>query len=350
MKLLRGEVERQFLSDGGHEERSTSYHRMVVHDLEDLQRALGEFGGSPQWLADAVEAGTHWTEAMAGPDRRLPLLNDAWEGPAIPSRREEPLTLLAESGYVVFRYREDQAVFDAGPLCPPHLPPHGHADALSFVLWGDGRPVVVDPGAGAYTGRDRNRFRATIAHNTVEIDAESQCVLWGDFRLGRLPAVRMGEPRQHPGGVVTVSAVHDGYRRLADPVMHQRTFVWAPDAGVVVVDRIQASAVHRVRAPLHLSPGLEPGEGLRAGPFVAGPLGTGRVLTIDDRYSPTSGTIRASKTLELTATIEPGELFGWSILRPGTTVVSVAPDELILWREGDENVHVPLAWISACGS
>jgi Heparinase II/III-like protein len=39
-----------------------------------------------------------------------------------------------------------------------------------------------EPGAGAYTGPDRNRFRATVAHNTVEVDEESQYVLWGDFR------------------------------------------------------------------------------------------------------------------------------------------------------------------------
>ncbi len=154
-----------------------------------------------------------------GPDGALPLLNDAWEGPAIREPpAEEPLTQLADSGYVVFRHGDDQAVFDVGPLCPPHLPPHGHADALSFVLWGDGRPVVVDPGVGAYTGPLRNRFRATAAHNTVEVDGASQCVLWGDFRLARLPTVRAALPRKHAGGVVTVAARHDGYRRLDDPV------------------------------------------------------------------------------------------------------------------------------------
>jgi hypothetical protein len=346
LRLLRREIGRQFLADGGHEERSTSYHSMLVRDLEDLRRALGVTGVSPRWLDDAIDAGTRWTECMAGPDGKLPLLNDAWEGPAVLGRRhEEPLTQLAESGYVVLRHGDDQAVFDVGPLCPPHLPPHGHADALSFVLWGDGRRLVVDPGAGAYTGPARNRFRGTRAHNTVEVEGESQCVLWGDFRLAGLPTVRAAPPRHHAGGVVRIAAAHDGYRRLEDPVIHQRQFVWWPGAGVVVVDRLQASVAHRVRAPLHLAPGLEPGEGSRVGTFVARPLGGTDVETVDDEYSPRLGDTLPAKTLELTMTVNPQALFGWSVLREGNDVVGLTPTELVLRGEGDAELTVCLAWI-----
>jgi hypothetical protein len=335
MKVLEREVDRQFLPDGGHEERSTSYHRIVVHDLEDLRRALS---AAPRWLDDAIAAGTRWTESLVGPDRRLPLLNDAWEGPAIAGGRpEEPLTQLADSGYMVFRHRNDQAVFDVGPLCPPYLPPHGHADALSFVLWGDGRPVVVDPGAGAYTGPLRDRFRATGAHNTVEVDGESQCVLWGDFRLARLPAVRAALPRKHAGGVVTVAAYHDGYRRLDDPVIHQRQFVWWPGAGVVVVDRLQARATHRVSSRLHLA--VEGG-----GPFIARPLG-GTGTAVDDLYSPFLGVTREAMSLELTKTVQPQELFGWSLLREGSEVLSVTSSQLVLSGNGGDDATVPLEWI-----
>ena len=343
MALLRREVAGQFLADGGHEERSTSYHRMVVHDLEDLRRALGD--ESPPWLADVVEAGTRWTEAMAGPDGRLPLLNDAWEGPALPSRSDEPLTVLAESGYFVFRHGQDQATFDAGPLCPPHLPPHGHADALSFVLWGDGRPVVVDPGAGAYTGAARNRFRATSAHNTVEVDGESQCILWGDFRLAGLPTVRAAQPRHHADGVVTIAATHDGYRRLDDPAVHRRQFVWWPGGGVVVLDLLDAKTVHQASSRLHLAPGLEPGEGHRVGPFAARALGSGEARSVDAVYAPQVGATRPAKALELALTAEPGALFGWSLLRDGYEVADMSTRELVLRREGGADLSVPLTWI-----
>jgi uncharacterized heparinase superfamily protein len=334
------------LADGGHEERSTSYHRMVVHDLDDLRHALGVSGGSPTWLDEAVEAGERWLGSIAGPDGRLALLNDAWEGPAIKRPRcGEPLTVMSESGYVTFRHGEDQAVFDVGPLCPPHLPPHGHADALSFVLWGDGRPIVVDPGAGAYTGPARDRFRATSAHNTVEVDGESQCVLWGDFRLARLPAVLTGPARYHADGVVTVAGAHDGYRRLEDPVTHQRQFLWWPNAGVVVVDRLQASAAHTARALLHLAPGLEPGNDLHIGPFVARPLGGTDVRVIDDLYSPQLGETQPAKTLQLTINAEPGELFGWSLLRDGYELAGITPTELVLRNRRRDDLKVPLNWI-----
>jgi hypothetical protein len=339
LKLLRREVPRQFLADGGHEERSTSYHRVAVADLEDLRRALG---ATPRWLDDAIAAGRRWTESLAGPDGRLPLLNDAWEGPPIRGERaKEPLTQLQESGYVVFRHGDDQAVVDVGPLCPPHLPPHGHADALSFVFWGDGRPVVVDPGAAAYTGPLRNRFRATAAHNTVEVDGQSQCVLWGDFRLARLPTVRAAPPRKHASGVITVAACHDGYRRLEDPVVHQREFVWWPAAGVVVVDRIQAGAAHRVRTRLHFPPELGP----RDGPFIPRPVGKAFAMTLDDLYSPHVGVTRQATSLEQALTVQPRELFGWSLLREGSEVVSVTASQLVLRRDGDEVMTLPLDWI-----
>jgi hypothetical protein len=145
--------------------------------------------------------------------------------------------------------------------------------------------------------------------------------------------------------VVRIAAAHDGYRRLEDPVIHQRQFVWWPGAGVVVVDRLQASVAHRVRAPLHLAPGLEPGEGSRVGTFVARPLGGTDVETVDDEYSPRLGDTLPAKTLELTMTVNPQALFGWSVLREGNDVVGLTPTELVLRGEGDAELTVCLAWI-----
>ena len=71
----------------------------------------------------------------------------------------------------------------------PHRrdPAHAHADALSFQLWADGRPVVVDPGMPTYdAGAERDWFRGTRAHSTVAIDGD-QFEPWGAFRSGPLP-------------------------------------------------------------------------------------------------------------------------------------------------------------------
>ncbi len=50
---------------------------------------------------------------------------------------------------------------------------HAHNDALSFELVVGQRAFIVDPGSYAYTGdyRARNAFRATSAHNTVQVDS-----------------------------------------------------------------------------------------------------------------------------------------------------------------------------------
>ena len=45
---------------------------------------------------------------------------------------------------------------------------------ISFELWMSGEPIFVDPGTYCYTSNkfERNRFRSTGIHNTLEINGE----------------------------------------------------------------------------------------------------------------------------------------------------------------------------------
>ncbi len=81
---------------------------------------------------------------------------------------------------------------------------HAHNDALSFELVVGQRAFIVDPGSYAYTGdyRARNAFRATSAHNTVQVDAhEMNRIPERDlFRLSndiRVRVHRWGSDRSH---------------------------------------------------------------------------------------------------------------------------------------------------------
>lgn len=317
--LLRRELGSQLLTDGGHEERSTAYHRVVRADLDIVATCLTRANGSaPVWLNAARGRMHDWERAMRGPDGRLPLLNDAWEGPPEASTgNRPPMTVLRHSGYVVLRHEHDQLTIDAGPVGPPHLPAHAHGDVLSFVLWADGVPLVVDPGTFAYTGAGRASFRGTAAHNTVEVDGADQCEFWGDFRASFMPRiVRLDVNRR--GDTVVVAARHDGYRRLADPVEHERWFWWIPGQGAVVVDRLLATRPHDVTSRLHLAPGVTARAPDAIGRFGVHWLGEGDDPTVvAGQYAPYLGTLVAIDVLERSATAAPGRLFGYALLRHG---------------------------------
>jgi len=318
LRLLRRELEDQVLPDGGHEERSPSYHRAVLADLQDLRILEGRAGRDAMpWLDHHVERMSRWLALLAGPDGSLPLLNDAWEGPPI-AQATDSFADLEDSGYVVVRGEGLQAVLDDGPVAPPHLPPHAHADVLSFVLWVDGEPVIVDPGVSSYGGTERDEYRATRAHNTVEVDGVDQCVFWGDFRASYMPRVRrLRLDRQD--GVVVISAEHDGYRRLRDPVIHRRTFVWIPDAGLLVVDKLIASESHDAASFLHLARGAELRDGQVRGTQVL-PLGGDPDLTVEQgHYAPFLGTAHPTQILVRRRRVQPGEAWGWALLRAGLT-------------------------------
>jgi hypothetical protein len=53
---------------------------------------------------------------------------------------------------------------------------HAHNDQLSFELCVDGVPFIVDPGTYIYTPlpKQRNKFRATASHNTLQIEGKEQ--------------------------------------------------------------------------------------------------------------------------------------------------------------------------------
>ena len=343
LALLERETGRQLLSDGGHEERSTSYHRQVTHDLAEVAELLARAGrATPPWLEQAIDKAAGWEAAMAGPDGRLPLLNDAWEGPPVSAPAPASECWLADTGYAVLRHRDDQLIFDAGPISPPHLPPHAHADVGSFVLWADGRPVVVDPGSYTYTGEARNAFRATSAHNTVEVDGVDQCELWGDFRAAFHPHVAAGAPRP-VGDAVVVDVQHDGYRRLPDPVVHLRTVVWCPGDGVVVVDRLSARRSHEARSRLHIAPSAFSEGTRRAGPFVVEALGDAPAIhRKEGAYAPYLGKRVPCAVLEDVRMVSAGVPFGWSLLRPGRRVLGLTAQAVVIERGDLGTLSVPL--------
>lgn len=256
------QLEVQVLADGGHYERSPSYHCQVLGDLLDVADLLSASGRyEPAGLQAAIEAMRAWLGAVLMPDGDVPLFNDCT---AVGTQRLSllrptavdagGLRVLQPSGYVVMDDGHGlHLVADAGPPCPPELPAHAQADCLSFVLSVDGVPVVVDTGTSTYeAGARRDYERSTRAHNTVEVDGRDQTEVWAVFRAGRRASPRLERATEGAGEVV-VTASHDGYERLPGRPRHRRTWRLRPGT-LEILDEVVGEGDHEVNVAVVLAP------------------------------------------------------------------------------------------------
>lgn len=146
------------------------------------------------------------------------------------------------------------AVVDAGPHGALSFG-HSHADALSIDLTVAGRPVFVDAGTYTYVGDERNTFRSTAAHNTVEIDGVSTSIPSTAFRWSKVAHARATGWLDAPD-FTWFCGTHDGYRDLGDPVQHERSVLHNKDGIWIVRDSVQAKGRHTARLRWHLAAGL----------------------------------------------------------------------------------------------
>ena len=180
----------------------------VLFQRGDFKRKAGSFDDKSRWLL--ADDGQLAFDALAAQD------------PAGSLRRAFP-----EGGYYILgsefeTERETRLITDAAPLGYLSIAAHGHADALAFTLSVAGHAMLVDPGTYAYhtERRWRDYFRGTSAHNTVRIDGVDQSVsggsfLWTQHARARCIAFEHGVDHERFVGE------HDGYSRLADPVVHR---------------------------------------------------------------------------------------------------------------------------------
>ena len=149
--------------------------------------------------------------------------------------------------------REIRAVADAGPLGYLALAAHGHADALSFTLSVAGRELLIDPGTYTYHTEPewRRYFRGTSAHNTLCVDGVDQSEQGGNFLWLRKAATTVHQWRCGADADV-LEASHDGYARLADPVVHRRRIQLDKRARRIRIDDLlQTGGPHEIALHFH---------------------------------------------------------------------------------------------------
>ena len=132
---------------------------------------------------------------------------------------------------------------------------HAHADALSLELAAGGRSVLTDSGTFSYTGVERDRFRATSAHNTATVDGESSSLTRGPFHWSHIARTTVHDWLTSPT-IDFWRGSHDGYARLADPATHERSILFVHGRYFVVLDTIAAAGAHAWSLHWHCAPGL----------------------------------------------------------------------------------------------
>jgi len=164
-----------------------------------------------------------------------------------------------EGGYYVLggsNGAKIKVIFDCGPLGFGSISAHGHADSLSFVLNAYGRRYFIDPGTYTYIADNpfRNYFRSTAAHNTVVVDEQDQSQMAGSF-LWSHKANSYLEEWKSDSRCDKVTAWHDGYQRLQDPVTHRRVVNLNKEQEVITVDDyLEMKGSHKVDQYFHLAP------------------------------------------------------------------------------------------------
>ena len=211
------------------------------------------FGRLPWWPATAPDAssivlGTQLGRRVAGGPRPV-------ERPAH----------FADAGLTVLRTtdgagHEIWCRCDGGPHGFLSIGAHAHADALAVELRHRGVDILADPGTYCYQGAARWRayFRSTLAHNTVTVDGRDQSDPTGPFMWGRQARTAVLDVAVGGTGPQRWSAQHDGYRALADPVVHRRTVTLDPRSqSLEILDEIDSAGPHLVQLVFHLGPTVQ---------------------------------------------------------------------------------------------
>src|SRR5581483_11209302 len=220
--IVQHESQAQVLPDGFHFEQSVYYHVYAL-DFFRYARALASRNGiaiPPEF--DAVIERMSTALATVSQAGVPPNFGDDDGGrvlmPALPHSQPAIAGSVAFKSFGLYAMTADrtQLFIDAGPH-GVFAGGHGHADALSIQLVKARRRVLIDPGTFCYVCPERNRFRGTAAHNTLQVDGRDQTGPLGPFAWTGMPHATV-DKWVTTEGFDFFAGRHDGY----SPVIHYR--------------------------------------------------------------------------------------------------------------------------------
>jgi uncharacterized heparinase superfamily protein len=278
LRILHKEIKEQILPDGGHFERSTMYHALVLEDLLDLINVTKCFSDRLRidqnkqvscWYGVA-EKMHFWLKNMCHSDGEISFFNDAAfdVAPSVAeldsyfkrlgiqttSISKRNLTFLKDSGYIRITNGSSVVLLDVAKIGPDYLPGHAHADTLSFELSIDNQRVVVNSGTSCYgSSSERLKQRGTLSHNTVAVNGENSSEIWRGFRVARRAyPIELQVLQNEHNKATEVQCAHDGYSRLIGKPKHFRK--WRMDEESFLIEDYVCETTKGAEARYHFHP------------------------------------------------------------------------------------------------
>lgn len=351
----------QFLEDGFHFERSPMYHvltltrYLTVRDL--LERSDRPV---PEAVLTTADRATAFLRFLRPPDGRIPLLNDAVYGQALPLedclRYADAVGVGAvpgadawsapgggdsparTSGYRWLRTDDGALLVDGGCVGPRHLPGHSHSDTLSVLAWLGDRRVFTDTGTFGYVrGPERAYARGVRGHGTVQVGDAEPISLGGKYLMGPRP-----EPstRSRDGPVSLFEGCYEATPDRATAYGHHRA-AYGGDDWWLVDDTVWGHDGEATLGRLHVHPDVDAVRGSNGrvrlelgdgdGTAYVYPLEATGVGIAPGQYFPRFGVATVRQVLEVRADdlgTDPAT-FGFLLTRRDldAATVETAPDD-----------------------
>jgi hypothetical protein len=272
---LAGEMAHQVRPDGCDHEASIPYHRLVTELFVAGTHAVDALvpNALPPSYRERLDAMLDFAAAYTRPDGDAPMVGDNDSGRFLPldgygdgyrshrhllGGRQSPggHAAFPEGGYWVLRGGDLWGLVRCGDVGLNGLGCHAHNDALSFELSLGGQPLVVDPGTFVYTPDpvERNRFRSTAWHSTLQVGDEEQNELRSDylFSMADRARARVLEWAPEAGGRAVLAGRHEGFPGAT----HERRFEFdGPGGTLAILDTVRTGAARPLTWTFPLPPG-----------------------------------------------------------------------------------------------
>ncbi len=261
--ILEYELEEQILSDGAHFELSPMYHQIIFFRLLELIDWYSNWPSKEtlfeNYLIDKARKMLSWLKNILFKNGDIPHFNDSTIDIAYSSAwlinyaKKLGITFndtpLGVSGYRSIILNKYECKVDFAQLGPSYQPGHAHSDALSFILYCNGKPLFVERGTSTYQiGKTRTLERSTSSHNTVVINGMNQSNIWSGFRVAERAKVTILKDSS-----TELIAEHDGYDSLG--ITHKRRFNFN-EYCIEIIDEAVGHNNLTKEFHLHLAPGL----------------------------------------------------------------------------------------------